>query len=433
MYKARVKKWGLAKNSKEKELRAIVRKDKQRRDLGKRSSFYVRGEVVKHQDVLRYWERKRTTIEDVIAQRGSSVTPEAVRCVTPVPSPITPPPVLAIPERILLCVKACHQGSFESGTWLRPIEPSRTCFSIGTQWDVMPDLCSFYNQSLLACGLFAKAEYEEAGQTLRLATSNIEEILMADVQVTIRWLLLLTIEIHRRGRHEIANAILKHVAALGKVILGTNHPITQTCSWLGLVELSQLDDVLAAAFRDIGDYLKSGLGPLSGSTLEARTAYITNFVRHGDHEREGVALKSLLQECRIHLPADDPRIFRIYLALGYHHLGEKNYREALQICQHISDQALSAPIQTSLVSVMPRCQCLYISAFCWRALQEIDLAEKNMRTLIDVQLFIWGPHDSRAIRLLFELERWLGEWGELESAAQTRDRRKRLLEYTCDE
>lgn len=432
MYKARVTKWGLGKNSKEKEMRAIVRKDKQRRDMGKSSSFYVRGKVVKYKDVLRYWERKRTSIEDVIAQRGSPATPEAVTCVTPVPSPITPPPVLAIPERLLLCVKAYHQGSFESGTWIRPNKPSDTCFSVGTRLEIVPDLCSFYNQSLIACDHFAKEEIEEARQTLFSVTSNTKRILSADVQVTIPWLFLLIIGIHRKGRHEIAHAILKHVTALGGVILGTHHPITQICSWLGLVERSQLDEVVAAAFQDIGDYLESELGPLSVSTLEARTMYITNFVRHRDHEREGIALRSLLQVSTTNLRADDPRILRIYLALGYHHLWKKDYIGALQVCQHISDQASGAPVHSSLVAVLPRCQCLYISAFCWRALQEMELAEKNMGTLIDVQLSISGPHDSRAIRLLLELEGWLGEWGQLESAAQTRDRRMRLSEHIVD-
>lgn len=429
MYKARVTKWGLDKNGKEKEMRALVRKDKGRRDLGKSSSFYVRGKVVQHKDVLRYWARKRTTIEDVIARRRSSATPEAVRCVTPVPSPVTPPRVFAIPERIFLCVKAYYQGSFESGTWIRPIEPSDTCFSVRTPLDVLPDLRSFFYHSLLACDLFTKQEFEEARRTLSLATSRLKRILLADVQETITQLFLLIIEVHRKGRPEIAHTILRHATAQGKKILGTDHPITQTCIWLGLVERSQLDDVVAAAVQGIQDYLKSELGPLAGSTLEARTNYITSFVGDRDYEQEGIALRSLLQECEINLHADDPRIFRTQLALGYHHLKRKDCRAALQVCQHINDHASGAPVQSTLEAMDHRCQYLYMSAFCWHALQEIDLAEKNMRTLIDLRLSIYGLHDGWAIGILSVLEHWLGEWGQLESAAQTRDRRRRLLEY----
>lgn len=410
-------------------MRTIVRKNKQRRDLGKTSSFYVRGKVVEYKDVLRYWARKRTTIEDVIARRRSSATPEAVRCVTPVLSPVTPPRVLAIPERIFHYVKAYHQGSFESGTWVRPDEPDGRCFNVRTQADVMPDIASFYDLSVLACNLFAVKEFEEAERTLYLATSNMNKILSADVQETITQLFLLIIKVHREGRHEIAHAILRHVIAQGEEILGTDHPITQICIWLDLVERSQLDDVVAAAFQGIEGYLKSELGPLSGSTLEARTAYITNFVHHRDHEREGTALRNLLQECEIDLRADDPRIFRTHVELGYHHFFRKDYREALQVCQYISDHTSGTPVQSSLEAVLNRCDCLHISAFCWHALQEIDLAEKNLRTLVDLRLLICGLHDGWAIRNLFELECWFGEWGQLESAAQTRDRRLRLLEH----
>ncbi|KAL2057518.1 hypothetical protein ABVK25_001902 [Lepraria finkii] len=91
MYKMRIKQWGLdKKNNKENEMRAIVHKNKQRSDQGKRSVYRTRDRQVDYADVVRYFNRKKISIDDVIARRTGSATPEAVECFTPVLSPATP-------------------------------------------------------------------------------------------------------------------------------------------------------------------------------------------------------------------------------------------------------------------------------------------------------------------------------------------------------
>ncbi|KAK3172044.1 hypothetical protein OEA41_004128 [Lepraria neglecta] len=119
MYKTHVNKWGLDKKNKENEMRAIVRKHKQRADLGKRCILRVRGRPMDFAEVVRYWHRKGVSVDDVISRRTASPTPEAVECFTPVPSPITTPQVLATPERIYRNVRDYFAGSFDAGTWTR--------------------------------------------------------------------------------------------------------------------------------------------------------------------------------------------------------------------------------------------------------------------------------------------------------------------------
>ncbi|CAD6587334.1 MAG: hypothetical protein ASARMPREDX12_002811 [Alectoria sarmentosa] len=84
MYKTHLKEWGLDKKKKEEDMVAVACLNKKRRDECKASTFLVRGKVVDYADVVRYWKRKRISIDVVISQRAASTTPEAVECSTPV-------------------------------------------------------------------------------------------------------------------------------------------------------------------------------------------------------------------------------------------------------------------------------------------------------------------------------------------------------------
>ncbi|KAL9128044.1 MAG: hypothetical protein Q9175_007613 [Cornicularia normoerica] len=113
MYKKRINQWGLDKKNKAKEMRAIARKHRQLGDQGKLTTFRVRGRVIDYKDVVRYWERKGVRIDDVIAQRAKSKTPEAVDCFISLRSPTMTPEPMTNPERILISIRDYHKGSFE--------------------------------------------------------------------------------------------------------------------------------------------------------------------------------------------------------------------------------------------------------------------------------------------------------------------------------
>ena len=147
MYKKRIKQWGLDKKNKEPEMRAIVRKRKQRADQGKGSTIRVRGQVLDFEKVVRYFHRKGVSIEDIIAQQTASSTPKAVEFSTPVPSPIRTPQVLAVPERIMHCIQDYLKGSFESGTWIKT-DPTHQCFSVKDKSNCSSDIKEF---SRIAC------------------------------------------------------------------------------------------------------------------------------------------------------------------------------------------------------------------------------------------------------------------------------------------
>lgn len=224
MYKTHIKRWGLDKKNKENEMRAIVRKKKQMGDQGKAVTFRVRGRLVDYRDVVRYWERKGVRVEDVIAQRTGSVTPEAVECFTAPQSPITTPESLAIPERILVSIRDYFNGSFESGTWFT-IDPRLSCRTTKVEEDTTEHLYALIEQSFIACWLFENNRSAEGGQILISATARIKKILLAEHPMTLTYLLTLCAYLCKRRRHEIALAIFRQISALARMTDREFHPL----------------------------------------------------------------------------------------------------------------------------------------------------------------------------------------------------------------
>ena len=91
MYKTHIQEWGLDKKIKDAEMRAVVRKDKQRANQGKSSIIRVRGQRRDLEEFIRHCDRKGQSVDDIIARHTSSPTPDNVELFTPVPSPISTP------------------------------------------------------------------------------------------------------------------------------------------------------------------------------------------------------------------------------------------------------------------------------------------------------------------------------------------------------
>ncbi|CAD6593216.1 MAG: hypothetical protein ASARMPREDX12_006943 [Alectoria sarmentosa] len=230
MYKTHIKQWGLDKKNKEFEMRGIVRKNKQRADEGKGSIICVRGRLRNFAEIVRYWNRKGVSIDDIIARQTESPTPEAVEFFTPVPTPILTPQVLATPERMFRCIRDYCKGSFESGTWVRT-EPLSLCYSIKDEKTLDSRVEDFGTQCISACELFSRNLFQEAGQTLIAATAKTKNILSAEYPENLTALFRLIVIVRNKKRDEIALIILRQFSALGKVLLGSEHPLSRIYAW----------------------------------------------------------------------------------------------------------------------------------------------------------------------------------------------------------
>lgn len=326
MYKTRIKQWGLDKKNKEKEMRAIVRKKKQLRGHEQSTTFRIRGRPVQYKEVIRYWERKGVRIEDVVGQRGESKTPEAVDCFTPLRPPTMMPESMTNSERIFVSIRDYFKGCFETGTWFAT-DPRVSCQTTKVQEDAFASLNALTTKSETACVLFDNNRYQEAGQSLISAASEIKKILLAEHPMTLTYLLGLVAYTFQLRRHEIALTILRHFSALAKILIGDWHPLCCICGWLASIHPSQLEDVIARCSESTGDHFENLVGPLNRSTLVARL----RFAQDQNPSRGAYLLQDLLHKYEATLGSLDIRTCLFRLVLAWDYSKNSDYAEAVRL------------------------------------------------------------------------------------------------------
>ena len=413
MYRSRLATWGRVKKNREKDMRVAARKLKHGDSRGKGPVIIIRGKVKTVDDVARYWKRKGESIESVATGRQLSSTPEAVHFGAPGPTFVTPPPIFANPEFILRSLRDYHLGSFQSGRWIPPTKPSGRCLSTKSQDDVMLLASLMRDQSFRACKLYANGDFCEAKQALVLAIAKMKQVITADDPVTLLCIFVLILHVCREKRHDIASAVVKSFSIEGAEIFDSNHPLYNISRWLSSADPSQLDEIVATALACMGDLFEEEVGPLSASTLYTRMEYIVRVVRHRNLEQGGSALAELLRECEDNLGMHEPRTIQIRLALAFHFLRMRKYREALAIGRFVVNHLHLVPSisATTYLDV----ESLYISSHCWQELQEVDVGVDDFP----------GAEETRCF--LFGLEGWLIEWFQPQSSAQIVDRKRSLL------
>lgn len=424
MYKTHIKEWGLDKKNKEVEMRAIVRKSKHRADQRKGSIIRVRGQLRDFAEVVRYWDRKGVSIDDIIARQTASPTPETVELFTPVPSPILTPQALAIPERMFRCIRDYFTSSFESGTWVRT-EPLSHCSTIkdeaitaGNYIEELALPCG------LACSLFKRNLFHEAGQTLIAATAKIKKIVSAEHPESLIDLFWLIVHVRCQKRDEMALIILRHFSALGKVLLGSQHPLSRIYEWIDSVFASDFDDVVTRCVESMADQFESIVGPLHQSTLSSRLTLINIVAWNGNLRIE--MMHKLLSECENSLQPYDVRLLRIRWSLAEEYFATSHYVEAITLSQ--KNIACSQRVQSIDIMLQQQIEGLYMTARCQYALGEVGSGIATLHKAIDSYTSRWAPQDSLTRKWLVVLEDWYLEQDRWDLAAQVRRRRKKILE-----
>lgn len=405
MYKKRIQQWGVDKKKKEFEMRAIVRKYKQRKDQGRDSIIHIRRrgrnspEVVSFTEVVRYWARKKKSIDDVIARQTSSPTPEAVELLTPVPSPIMTPQVLAIPECIFRCARDYFRSSFESGTWVST-EPSVHCYSIKVGGDTrgsMTEFCNFYYLIFLS------------GHDLNIAIAKLYNIFSAEHPATLDLLFTLMIRLHREMTEGQRSVLIRLFSDVGKILLGSEHPLTRICQWSASIGASEFEAIAIRCMESMADQLQSSLGLVHESTLFARR----NLIPVVAHQKEAriQMLQKLLGECEKTLRPDDARILDIRRGIASNYLSGGYYAEAKTLIQKnmTYHQDLSHSDYEDLRKL----------AECQYALGEVDLGIDTLVKAIDSMISMSAPDGLVGISLS-DLEDWYLEQGLCDTAAQVR-------------
>ena len=397
MYKSRFTQWGLRKNAKRKgESDQQSCREKRPIDRSRRLPADDTGSLI-----------------PIVSLKN----PRTRKSSTPLSHPLTTPPMLAIPERILGVILDYIRGCFDAGTWVSNGDGSQYCLSTKPIESASAHLDLLYHQSLLACSLFDRGSFQDAGKALISATAQTENILLAEKPMTLLHLFKIILATHRRGRDEIAFSILRHFSAMAMAVLGDRHPICRISGWLSSMDPSLLGDVIDRCRSSVGDHFASLLGPMHQSALLTRLESMSD-----SGEAEG-RLRDLLAKCESDLGLLDPRTFDVGLKLSSRCYKNDNDNEAKKLGQEllVRSQRLQSPVD----KIYYHAESLCIIAFSQHTLGEVYSAESN---ILDAIAMNSETEPARAAYWLSTLEEWLLEQGREDSAAEMRERRWKLLE-----
>jgi len=422
MYKNKITQWGLDKNNKENEVRALVRKTTQRAAVGKKSVARIRGRVLDPEEIQRYLKRKRHSME--FAQEQSASTPPGLECFTPSEIPASPrsPEVFSVTEHIFILIRDYVAGSFQSGTWICE-DLQSSCRSTKKCYAAEAALGNLYCCVQLAGGLFESASSEEGLRMLVAAVAGIKDILMAEAPEVFIDLFALILHLKSRRRPEIALRILGQFSDMAAIVLPAKHPIGQICRHLISFDSHQLTNIVLLAFQSAVDRFESILGQSNYSALIFRTKYIRT--QTNDHRQEESSLRLHLQKCISEHGGYDDASFSVLLGIVETLLDQQRYVEA-------EDTALDFVARASHGNTeyadFYYCESLSVLGEAQSALGKIFLAEASIRQGIQLGVSRWGWDNPLTLGYLSRLEKTLVKWGNHASAAKVRTQRREIIE-----
>ena len=415
MYKSHIAKWGLDKKNKEPEMRAIVRKNKQRAGQGKRSNFLVRKRQLDFAEVVRYWQRKGMTIDEVVARSIASPTPEAIECFTPpVTSPMTLPEDLANPEYILRIIRGYIAASFESGIWVKT-DPWDGCYSIkdgrNADW-----YCEFADLSNLAVWSFSTHNFEEAEKSMSDSFAISRKIIIAEQPDLLPVFLRRMVCMPRTRGHEIALRIIHQLSTTSKELLGEKHPLCLFWTRFAAIPWSQTEDIISRCFHVITDDFESLLGPVHRSTWGCRLSI-------SELDINLAILRKLVNTCESALGSYDGRTLHVRVWLMDCTFKTGHYAEAKRLGEDIL--ASLHEIQEVLQSYSDwwfSISSWEIIARCQYALGEPHLAIQSLEVAVHLGIMNYLAQAEPLSTLIITLERWYIEQGQMNEAIAARNR-----------
>ncbi|KAL8915785.1 MAG: hypothetical protein Q9172_006665 [Xanthocarpia lactea] len=411
-YKRRIKEWGLDKKNKENEMRAIVRKYAERKANHKSSEFRVRGQDVDYREMVRYFARKGVSIDEVMARRKTSATPEAVICFTPVTAPIATPSVFAIPEAIFAAIRDYMNGSFDSGTWIKN-HPTKACYSIkdgriDTNSSSLHYLSIIWSHSLEACHLHELHETGEAKVSQDSALVALRHVLPLELPQTLSNLFILISQLSNNFSDSgVASALTYTMAGAGELLLCQQHPLLTIAKAFCRLHESEYAELAIKCLRAIAEGFGNHLGPMHLTSLVAYSNQATS-----DDLRE------LLQRCHAEIGVHSPRTMTVRLRLVDKLLGERQYHLARQECHNLLSTVHM--VQPPGLRLEFHASGLYHLAQIQRLLSDLDLAVMTLREAIHVRIRDRGSADARVRQWVLDLRQWLIELGWEEEAAEVR-------------
>lgn len=290
MYKSRITLWGFNKKMKGKEVKAIVRKRRQRLAAGKASIFRIRGQILEFDKVKAHLKRKGLTPDDIPSAVDSPVP--GLECYTPAvssPKPlcstrttsvtseirqqvsrnqsfksIAAPDVFRISEELFRDVHTYFTESFASATWSFP---NRSTGLVNAVHRNSPQVGSLPDQAWAYIMVWAGKVFTGGGaasvartdQYLQQVFVQCEDAIKAEKPLLLINLLEMLDDLEAYyEKPEIARILLRHIHSVASIVLGKNHPIATISKQLSY--LAKWANVSGVAWNVIMDVYEQFLG-----------------------------------------------------------------------------------------------------------------------------------------------------------------------------
>ena len=417
MYKDRIRKWQIAKKIKGHEMKAIIRKQAQRSQAGKKSLFRLRNSQVPEHKVIRYRKAMKLLSEEQALMLRAE-TPPGLVCHTPPASPLTMPPVLEIPERIARLIQDYIDGSFDSGTWFISVSEDVVSTKGSRRF-----LNAFNEQVCNAATHFRRGETSYGLRFLRMAMANIEHIVLAEHPFTLDMVAFILINTRVYSISGISSILLKHFSAMSAAILPKQHPFNQIFARLVRLDMCHLQYTLFIAMESQLGGFDRRLGRFN-SELQIQISLLDLKSREGAlHTTE--AYLTLLQAMENALDTSDSRVLGVceHLALHYYDY-EGEFVKSAEIAQTIIDRIT----RTKDIYPSGLSRALYLLSLAQYDLSNTTLAEQNLRQAIQIRADYLGWEDGILLCYMSDLESWLKKWERPDEAAEVRRHREEILD-----
>ena len=421
MFRYRFRLWGLDKNRKESEMRAIVCIHDRRQKDGKTTLFWVRNERAHYRTIEDYFKRKGISIEEILAEQPPPPTPSTISYQTPPPSPVMTPNHLKVPEDFLRMTRQYMQGLFESKTWR---SCGDRCITIkDPEYEKTFSLTDNFSGDLKATiELLSKGRRNEAIPLLRRTTSWIGDMVAKEIPRALDHLLFAVVKARKHNHPEILKIILDHFLDFAELHYDKNHSLYRICRSLIALVREHFEDIqiYLNAWQSIIDCFDAYLNKYSITTTYTRLVYHDEA---GDKTTWNQALQKLSAGDDA-MSAKTQNLYLIGLASAY--FRNEDYASCLETTKRLDNSTSHLRTPEWCAEETYR---RYVSAFALRKLQENRAAENELRGCIDMRDSILGSGTGKSVALLSILEGWLEESGKHEAALETMRERSAVIEY----
>lgn len=241
MYKTKLREWGLSKYIRATEAVAILKAMEERQAAGKSSQIVLRGERVELDRIKNYVRRNRNRgrLEKMLVEEKS--VPETVDrelvCRTPSPSPdlrSLTPGNLGLTEDLYRSIAVYVDGSFAAGDWFLAGDGMLRSTTGDPKWYgiYFKDL---WNRVDMASQLVGKAERLDLVKLLDPAFGYMVNMVQDSYPRALPYMLSIFEVLCDRGRLDLVNMFLRHIAGLSDALLGRSHPHTRI--WQQLISI----------------------------------------------------------------------------------------------------------------------------------------------------------------------------------------------------